>query len=154
MTMIRWQKSDSNSWNPFEELSVLHDEVSRLFGSPLRNVTKTQFFNSWAPVVDLYEDKDNLIVKAELPGLKKDDIDVSLHDGALTISGERKTEQKREEAETYRTEQFFGRFQRSIGLSVSVAAEKVSADYKDGILTVTLPKTEEAKPKQIQVRMK
>jgi HSP20 family protein len=154
MTLTRWQKADSTGWNPFDELSLLRDEVSRLFGTPLMSATKSQFFSSWAPVVDLLEDKDNLIVRAELPGLNKDDIDVSLHDGALTISGERKSEQKREEAQTYRTERFSGRFQRSIGLPVPVTADKVSASYKDGILTITLPKTEESKPKQIQVSVK
>jgi len=83
--------------------------------------------------------------------MKKEDIQVSLHDGGLSISGERKSETKNESAEVYRTERFFGRFQRTVTLPATVAADKVKAQYKDGILTVTLPKAEEAKPKQIDV---
>jgi HSP20 family protein len=101
--------------------------------------------------VDVYEDKDSLTVKAELPGMKKDDIEISLHDGCLSISGERKSETKHESAEQYRTERFFGRFQRTVSLPTPVAVDKVKAQYKDGVLTVTLPKTEEAKPKHIDV---
>jgi HSP20 family protein len=101
--------------------------------------------------VDLYEDKDNVIVKAELPGLKREDIEVSLHDGALSVSGERKTEEKVENAEVRRTERFVARFQRTITLPSAVKADKVNAQYKDGVLTVTLPKAEEAKPRQIQI---
>ena len=92
-------------------------------------------------------------MKAELPGMKKEDIDVSLHDGALSISGERKSEEKLENAEVYRSERFFGRFQRTVALPATVDAAKISAQYKDGVLTVTLPKAEEAKPKQIDVQV-
>jgi HSP20 family protein len=103
--------------------------------------------------VDLYEDKDNVVVKAELPGMKREDVEVSLHDGVLSISGERKSEEKFEAAETYRTERFVGRFQRTLTLPAQVDAAKVNALYRDGILTVTLPKLEEAKPKQIEVKV-
>jgi HSP20 family protein len=92
-------------------------------------------------------------VKVELPGMKKEDINISLHDGSLSISGERKSEGQYEDAEVYRAERFFGRFQRSVTLPAAVAADKVKAQYKDGILTVTLPKTEEAKPKHIDVNV-
>jgi HSP20 family protein len=103
--------------------------------------------------LDVFEDKDNVIVKAELPGMKKDEIEVSLHDGTLRISGERKNESKFQDAEVYRAERFVGRFQRSVSLPTPVASDKVSAQYKDGILTITLPKTEEAKPKNIEVKI-
>ena len=83
--------------------------------------------------------------------MKKEDIDVSLHDDSLSISGERKSETKAEDAGVCRSERFFGRFQRAVTLPAPVAADKVKAQYKDGILTITLPKTEEAKPKQIDV---
>jgi HSP20 family protein len=83
--------------------------------------------------------------------MKKEDIEVSLHDGSLSISGERKTESKHEEGEVYRAERFFGRFQRTLSLPTTVAADKVKAAYNDGVLTITLPKTEEAKPKKIDV---
>ena len=107
----------------------------------------------WVPALDVYEDKDNLTVKAELPGMKREEIEVSLHDGALTISGERKSETKDGNAEVYRSERFVGRFQRTVTLPSPVASDKVKASYKDGILTVTLPKAEEAKPRKIQVNV-
>ena len=91
-------------------------------------------------------------MKVELPGMKKEDIEISLHDGCLSISGERKSEQKFEDAEVYRAERFVGRFQRTVTLPAPVAADKAKADYKDGVLTITLPKTEEARPKQISVQ--
>jgi HSP20 family protein len=106
----------------------------------------------WTPGIDLYEDKDNLYLKAELPGMKREEIEVSLHEGMLSISGERKSESKEQGAEVHRAERFFGRFQRTVTLPASVSPDKVKAQYKDGILTITLPKTEEAKPKQIDVR--
>jgi len=107
----------------------------------------------WVPALDVYEDKDGVTVKAEIPGMKREDIDVSLHDGALTISGERKSETKHEEAEVYRSERFMGRFQRTLTVPMPVKSDGVKANYKDGILTVTLPKSEEAKPKQIDVNV-
>jgi HSP20 family protein len=100
----------------------------------------------------LYEDKDNLVVKAELPGMKKEEIDISLHQGSLIISGERKVESQGDDSETSRSERFFGRFQRALELPKPVDPNRVTAVYKDGILTVTLPKTEESKPKQITVK--
>jgi HSP20 family protein len=86
-----------------------------------------------------------------LPGLKREDIEVSLQDGALVISGERKTEEKRMEGELHRQERFYGKFRRALTLPAPIAADKVKAQYKDGILTITLPKAEEAKPKKIDV---
>jgi len=154
MTLMRWQRPDLPDWSPLDQISRLREEMNRLFDSPVAGLSRGQFFSSWGPVVDLYEDKNNLIVRAELPGMKKEEIDVSLQNGALTISGERRREEKHEQSETSRAERFFGRFQRSVILPVAVAAEKIKASYKDGILTVTLPKTEEAKPKQIEVNVK
>lgn len=112
----------------------------------------SQLLSGWTPALDLYEDKDSFVVKAELPGMKREDIEVSLHEGSLSISGERKGEEKHAGADVYRTERFFGRFQRTVALPTPVAADKVKAAYKDGVLTITLPKTEEAKPKQIEVK--
>jgi len=123
-------------------LANLQDELERLFESPLR---------AWAPALDVREDKDNFIIRAELPGLKREEIDVLLQDGALVISGERKFEKAEESTEVHRQERYYGKFQRALTLPEPVAADKVKADYKDGVLTVTLPKTEEAKPKKIDV---
>jgi HSP20 family protein len=132
----------------------LRDEIDRLFESPLAELARSsRLLSGWTPALDVYEDKDNLYVKVEVPGMKREDIDVSLHEGSLSISGERKSEQKHEDAEVYRAERFFGRFQRTVTLPAPVAADKVKAQYKDGILTVTLPKTEEAKPKHIDVNV-
>jgi HSP20 family protein len=97
------------------------------------------------------EDKDNYTVHVELPGLKREEIEVSLQDGALVITGERKGEKVEKGTEVHRQERFYGKFQRALTLPEPVAADKVKADYKDGVLTVTLPKTEEAKPKKIDV---
>ena len=155
MALIRWNRPETSGWSPLEHLTRLRDEMDRLFAAPFNDLQRGgQFFNEWAPALDLYEDKDNVYVKAELPGMKKEEIDVSLHENALTISGERKFEKKHEEAENYRSERFFGRFSRSVTLPMAVEGEKVKASYKDGILTITLPKSEKAKPKQIEVSVK
>jgi len=153
MSLTRWQRPEMNVWSPFRHLSMLRNEIDRLFDSPLDALTSNsqQFLNGWLPTMDLYEDRDHLVLKAELPGMNKEDIDISLHGDVLTISGERKEEETLDKAETYRAERFLGRFQRTLTLPVAVDASKVQASYKDGILTVTLPKAEEAKPKQIQV---
>ena len=153
MNLTRYQRPEV-AWPGFGRLSSLRDELDRLFESPWTELARTsQLLSGWTPALDIHEDKDNFIVRAELPGMKREDIDVSLHDGALSLSGERKLEQKFEEAEVYRTERFFGKFQRTVSLPAAVAADKVKAQYKDGVLTITLPKTEEAKPKQIDVNV-
>jgi HSP20 family protein len=152
MNIMKWQRPTLSTWPSFGRLANLHDEIDRLFESPLSELTRTsQLLSGWTPALDVFEDKDSFVVKAELPGMKKEDIEVSLHDGALSISGERKTESKREDSEVYRSERFFGRFQRSVTLPTTVAADKVKAAYNDGVLTITLPKTEEAKPRKIDV---
>ena len=154
MFLTRWNKTETPAWPTFGRLSDLREELDRLFESPLGELGRaSHLFNGWTPAVDLYEDKDSFTVKAELPGLKSEDIDVSLNEGVLVISGERKCEQKFDEAETHRVERFFGRFQRSIVLPSSVKTDKIAAQYKDGVLTVTLPKSEEAKPKQIEIKV-
>lgn len=152
MNIVKWQRPTLSTWPSFGRLSDLRDEIDRLFESPLSELTRTsQLLSGWTPALDVYENKDNFVVKAELPGMKKEDIEVSLHDGSLSISGERKTESKHEEGEVYRAERFFGRFQRTVTLPTAVAADKVKAAYNEGVLTITLPKTEEAKPKKIDV---
>jgi len=149
--LTRWQRPEV-AWPGFGRLSNLRDEIDRLFEAPLADFARsTQLLSGWTPALDVYEDKDNILVKAELPGMKREEIELSLHDGSLSLSGERKGENKYEDAEVYRSERFVGKFQRTVTLPSPVAADKVKAEYKDGILTVTLPKTEEAKPKHIDV---
>jgi HSP20 family protein len=153
-SLTRWQRPELTMWPRFGRLTDLREEIDRLFESPLAEMTRTShLLSGWTPVLDLYEDKDNLLVKVELPGMKREDIDVSLHDASLSISGERKGEEKHQDADVYRAERFFGRFQRTVTLPTPVAAEKVKAQYKDGVLTITLPKSEEAKPKHIDVNV-
>ena len=149
--LTRWQRPDVTGWG-FGHLTNLRQEIDRLFEAPLAEFARTsQLLSGWTPAFDVYEDKDNLYVRAELPGMRKEDINLSLHNGSLSISGERKNEEKLKDAQVYREERFFGRFQRTITLNTPVAMDKVKAQYKDGILSVTLPKAEEAKPKQIDV---
>ena len=153
-SLIRWRHPELASWRSLGGLSGLRDEIDRLFELPLSEFTRTsQVLSGWAMALDVYEDANNIYVKAELPGMKKEDINLSLHDGCLSISGERKSEDSHEVSETYRSERFYGRFQRSVTLPTPVSADKVKAAYKDGILTVTLPKSEEAKPKHIDVKV-
>src|SRR5579872_5534987 len=150
-SLARWHRPDLG-WPGFGQLHSLRDEIDRLFDAPLAELTRTsQLLSGWTPAFDVYEDKDNVYVRAELPGMNKEDIDLSLHNGSLSISGERKSEEKFKEAEVYRAERFFGRFQRTVTLPTPVAVDKIKAQYKDGILSVSLPKAEEAKPKHIDV---
>ncbi len=151
MRLMRWQRPELSNWSSFDQWTNLRDEINRLFDLPFGETRESEFFG-WAPAVDLYEDKDSIVVKAELPGMNKDEINLSLHQGTLVISGERKTESHDGEGESSRSERFFGRFQRALELPRPVDANKVTASYKDGILTVKLPKTEESKPKQISVK--
>jgi len=153
-SLMRWQRPVLGTWRGFGQLTDLRDEIDRLFDAPLAELARTsQILSGWTPAMDLYEDKDNLYLRAELPGMRKEDIDLSLHEGSLSISGERKPDESFKDAEVYRAERFFGRFQRTITLPAPVAVDKVKAQYKDGVLTVTLPKAEEAKPKQIDVHV-
>lgn len=151
MKLIRFQRPDLWNWSAFDQLTNIRDEINRLFENPLEN-GGSDVFNAWAPALDVYEDKENVIVRAELPGMKKEDIDISLHDNLITVSGERKNEKKYEGSKTSREERFFGRFTRSISLPKQVDSGSAKATYKDGVLTVTLPKAEEAKPRQVQIQ--
>jgi len=154
MSIIRYQAPELSTWTPFDRLTSLRDEMNRLFDLSLPGFTRDGgLFSGWSPALDVHQDKDNVFVKVELPGMKKEEIEISLHEGVLSISGERKHEEEKKEGETFRSERYFGRFHRSMTLPTTVDANKVKASYKDGILSVTLPKTEEAKPKQIQVNV-
>lgn len=153
--LTRWQRPDLSAWPSFGNLFDLRNELHRLIDNPLGEIARgSQLLRVWNPALDLYEDKDNVFVKVEIPGLKKEDIEVSLENGNLTISGERKSETKTENAETHRSERFVGRFYRSVTLPTEVKADQIKAQYQDGVLTVTLPKAEAAKPKQIEVKVK
>jgi HSP20 family protein len=150
MSLIRYQSPELNPWSAFDRLPSLREELSRLFDFALPT-RDSGLFSGWTPALDVYDEKDNFVVKAELPGLKKEDIDINVHNGVLTISGERRQETEKKEGQTFRSERYFGRFQRSVTLPAAVDVSKVKASYKDGVLTIDLPKAEEAKPKQIAI---
>lgn len=130
------------AWPSFGRLTTLQDELDRLFDAPRQG---------WAPALEVHEDKEAYTVRTELPGVKREEIEVSIQDGTLVISGERKAEAVKEGTEVHRQERYFGKFTRVLTLPAAVAADKVKASYKDGILTVVVPKAEEAKPKQVTV---
>ena len=152
MSLIRYQAPEMSTWPSFDRWASLRDEMNRLFDLPtMSNLARqAQLFSNWTPALDLYQTADNVVAVVELPGMRKEDINISLHDGMLTIAGERQSSSGEGES-AERTERFSGKFRRSISLPTRVDASKVSATYKDGILTVTLPKAEEAKPKKVEV---
>jgi len=149
------QSGDQGFWSPLGELARLRNQIHQAFESPFEDFLApvAGLIEGWTPAFDLYEDKDKFTVKAELPGMKKEDLDITLDGDTLTISGERKREEEQKEGNTYRSERFFGRFQRSLTLPQPVDLNKIQASYKDGILMVELPKSEEAKRKQIEVKV-
>ena len=152
MHLIRYQTPDLAPWSASDRWSNLREELNSFFGMPLSASfgRPGQLFTGWSPALDLYESANNVVAVVELPGMRKEDIDISLHDGTLTISGERKGESTNGET-AQRTERCVGTFRRSITLPTHVDAGKVGATYEEGILKVILPKAEEAKPKQIKV---
>ena len=147
MALIRWT-------DPFRDIAVLQDRMNRLFGDflershPREEGTET---GMWIPTVDIYETKDAVCVRAELPGVDKDAVHVEVKEGVLSLRGERKFEKEVQEESYHRIERSYGTFHRSFSLPSSVDAEKVTARMKDGVLEVDLPKKEQAKPKQINI---
>lgn len=156
MNLIR-RNQKGLAWSPFRELETLQNEMERLFDFSLSkwsNGSRGIFGDGWGPAIDLYDEKDNLVVKADLPGLSKDEIEVTIEGDSLVLKGEKKHEEKSKEKDFIREERFYGAFHRSIPLPVSIDSEKITAAYKNGVLELTLPKKEEAKPKQIRVDVK
>jgi HSP20 family protein len=153
MSIIRYQTPNftTAAFAPLSRLSAFHQQVDRLLDSPFFGGENTPPVPG-VPALDLYQDADNFTVKAEIPGLKKEDIKLSLQDGVLTLSGERRNEKAHDEKGGLRNERFFGRFERSINLPMQVDGTRVAAAYEDGVLTVTLPKAEAAKPRQIEIQ--
>ena len=147
---------DLVSWRPFRgELSSMRREMDELWN---RFFGETPFFRTfpeeWSPSVDISETKDELLIKAELPGLDAKDVDVSISGDVLTIIGEKKREEEEKDEHHYRAERYYGSFQRSFQLPTSVQADKVKATFDKGVLKVTLPKVEEAKKKQIEIKVR
>jgi HSP20 family protein len=140
-------------WRPFRDEVSIQDEMNRLFddffGHPFTRREWTE--ETWSPSVDVSETKDNVIVNAEIPGMSKDDIQVSVQDNILTLSGEKKQEKEEKNVGYHRIERSYGSFRRSFTLPTFVQTDKVKAAYKGGILKITLPKTEEVKLKEIPI---
>jgi HSP20 family protein len=148
-------------WRPFSDLTRWERDMERMmdsfFDRRMRPWWPERWFGSEAPMtgpaLDVYEDKDDLVVKAELPGLDKDNVEVDLTDHTLIIKGEKKKEEEAKEENYYRSERSYGTFVRTLQLPKDVQADKVKASFKNGILEVRMPKTEEAKAKEIKVQV-
>ncbi len=149
-------------WRPFMDLTRWDRDMERVMEDFFGRRMRPWFAERWprtaeteltAPAVDLYEEKDEIVVKAELPGMEKDNIEVNLADHTLTIKGEKKKEAEVKEENYYRSERFHGSFLRTLELPKDVHGDKVKASFKDGILEVRLPKTEEAKRKEVKVKV-
>jgi len=147
-------------WRPIRELDRVFDEMERtfeeIFGRPFYPVTwrRSPQVRAWSPPLEVYEKEDEYVVKAELPGMKKDEIEISLVGDALTIKGERKAEEEIKHEDYYLCERCYGSFERSVTLPAEVDAAKVEAKYENGILEVRLPKVPEAKPKKLEIKVK
>lgn len=141
-----------SSWEPFRGLTTLHDQVNRLFNETvLRGQGEDSALTNWSPAVDIYETENELVVKADLPDVSEKDIDVRVENNLVTIRGERKFEKSLSEDNYLRVERSYGTFSRSFSLPNTVNAEAIHAEYKNGVLTVTMPKREESKPRQVKV---
>ena len=146
MSLIRWR--------PTRDLLSIRDEVNRLFDNFFTGVPERRrdlLEGEWAPSVDIAETDNDVVVTAELPGVKQDDVDITIADDVLTLKGEKKEEKEVKEKNYHRIERSYGSFQRSVSLPAGVQADKAKATYKDGVLHITVPKAEEAKPKQIKI---
>ncbi len=139
-------------WESFRRTSP-DAQLNRLFTDFFGRAMQEQNLTTWAPAVDIYEGENELVVKADLPDVKPEDLDIRVENNILTIRGERKFEKKAEEKNYLRVERAYGSFARSFSLANTVNTEAIKADYKDGVLTLNVPKREEAKPKQIKVNV-
>jgi HSP20 family protein len=149
-------------WRPFMGVSPWETEMDRVMEDFFGRNTRPWWPSIWsrrgvsdltAPVVDIYEEKDDIVVKAELPGMTREDIEVDISDSHLTLKGEKRKEEKIEEEHYFACERSYGAFHRSLELPTEVQAEKVKASFKNGILEIRLPRTEEAKIKEIKVKI-
>jgi len=152
MNLTKWQPRTAvtRNWDPFAELTGLR----RMFDQPFQSLFSMPMLegdSAWQPLVDVTEIKDAFVVKAEIPGVKAEDIDISVEGDTLSLKGERKLEKKVEEEGVSRIERSYGKFERTVLLPPTVDAEAVKASYTDGVLEIRLPKKEEAKPKRIPV---
>ncbi len=140
-------------WDPIRDFERLHEEMDRLFRSLTTGRPALPHGDVTCPfAVDILEDKDHVLLKAELPGVNPKEVNISVEDNVLTISGEKKLEHEDKKDNYVRVERYYGKFSRAFTLPPYVDPAQISAEYKDGVLTVTLPKRPETKPRQIQVK--
>jgi HSP20 family protein len=146
-------------WEPFRDLMGLQERMNRLFDEsyrgtrPAGNADEWALGGSWAPAVDIYEQDGNIVMKAELPGVDPKAVDIRLENNTLTLRGERKLDKEVKEDSYHRVERAYGAFSRSFTLPTVVDQGNIKAEYRDGVLKLTLPKREEAKPRQIQINV-
>jgi len=145
-TMNRWEQ-------PFRGATTLQEQFNRVFGDVVGRTAEESNLTPWAPAVDIYETEHELVVKADLPDMNPQDLDIRVENNILTIRGERKFEKKVNEEDYLRVERAYGSFSRSFSLASSVKTDAIKADYQNGVLTLSIPKREEAKPKQIKVNV-
>src|SRR5712671_5565069 len=144
----------TNRWEqPFRGATTLQEQINRVFGDMVGRTAEESNLTPWAPAVDIYETEHELVVKADLPDVNPQDLDIRVENNILTIRGERKFENKVHDDNYLRIERAYGSFSRSFSLANSVNAEAIQAEYHNGVLTLSLPKREEAKPKQIKVNV-
>ena len=140
-------------WEPSRGVAGLQDQINGLFSDSFQRVDEQASLSAWAPAVDIYETEHELVVKADLPEVDPKDLDIRVENNILTIRGERKFEKKVNEDNYLRVERSYGSFARSFNLASTVNPEAIKADYRNGVLTLSIPKREEAKPKQIKVNV-
>jgi HSP20 family protein len=145
--------SSITRWDTYSGLGSLQDQVNRLFENSSARLAGSSALSTWAPAVDIFETENELVVKADVPDVNQKDIDVRVENNMLTVRGERKFEEKTEKENYLRVERTYGTFSRSFRLPNTVNNEAIMADYKNGVLTVTLPKRAESKPKQVKVNV-
>lgn len=140
-------------YDPFRELRNLQDDMTRLFTGvrPAGLGQEEMTHGAWAPSVDIFEDKDRLILEAELPGMKREDFEISVENNVITLSGERKFEKRTEGDNYHRVERSYGSFNRSFTLPQTVTADGATAEFDNGVLRVSLPKREETKARKIEI---
>ena len=139
-------------WEPFRELEDIQTRLNRLFGSG-RPGEPDLSMSDWSPAIDVQETEKEYLIKADLPEVKKDDVKVTMHDGVLTVEGERKLEKEDRNRRFHKIERAYGKFVRRFTLPTEVEAAKVQAEFKDGVLNVHLPKSANATPQTIQVKV-
>ena len=139
-------------WDPFQEFVAMGNWLNRTVNDPY-SPRAEDAFGAWAPPVDIFEREDQLVIRAEVPGVQKEDMDVRIENGVLILHGERKQDLDIKDENAHRLERVYGAFTRSFALPTTVDATKVAATYKDGVLEVTVPKVETAKPKMIEIKV-